>query len=297
MICRLFFVGSLLLLPLTVLPASPAHAASWLPTSATPLALHWVLGDPLNVNDPVQMGLRDFNGNVLPAPDVYDIDGETNTTGTVTYLHSLGKHVICYIDAGVYENYRSDASRFPASVIGSKDGSWAGSWWLDIRQLGILGPIMQDRIAMCASKGFDAVEPDEIDGWENSSGFPLTYNDQLTYNRAVAGWIHAAGLTAIQKGDIIQTRDLVDYFDATLNEECFQYNECSNPWNPTTGQTQIGLQAYTAQNKAVWVAEYKKYTTRRWSSICATSATQHWNTARYALGLPNTGGRLPCKGW
>jgi hypothetical protein len=32
-------------------------------------------------------------------------------------------------------------------------------------------------------KGIDVIEPDEIDGWANSTGFPLTYNDQLTYNR------------------------------------------------------------------------------------------------------------------
>lgn len=287
-------VAALLLVPATTPAPAPAYAATWLPSSSTPLALHWVLGDPLDVTSPVQMGLRDFSGHALPYPDVYDIDGEENTAATVSYLHSLGKHVICYIDAGVYEDYRSDAWRFPASVIGARDGSWAGSWWLDIRRQDILGPIMRDRIAMCAGKGFDAVEPDEIDGWENTSGFPLTYNDQLAYNRAVAGWIHAAGLTALQKGDLIQTRDLVSYFDATLNEECFQYNECLNPWNPVTGQTQVGLQAYTAQGKAVWVAEYKKYTTSRWSSICATSATQRWNTARYRLGLPNTGGRLPC---
>jgi len=28
------------------------------------------------------------------------------------------------------------------------------------------------------------------------------------------------------KGDIDQVKDLVGYFDWTLNEECFQYQEC-----------------------------------------------------------------------
>lgn len=273
---------------------APAHAATWWTPGTAPTTLHWVLGDALDTSDPVQMGRRDFNGNVLPAPDVMDIDGEFNTAATVTTLHNQGKHVICYIDAGVYEDYRTDASRFPASVIGNKDGDWAGSRWLDIRQVDILRPIMQARMQMCANKGFDAIEPDEIDGWENNSGFPLTYAQQLTYNRALATWAHNLGMSIGQKGDIIQTRDLVDYFDWTLNEECNQYNECKNPWNPDTGQTQIGLQAYTQQGKAVWVAEYKSYTATKWSSICATSTNQHWNTARYKLGLPNNGGRLPC---
>lgn len=268
----------------------------WRPTPTTPLSLHWVLGGPLNLNDPVQMGLRDFAGNPLPAPDVYDIDGFYNTPETVTALHAQGKKVICYIDAGVWEDYRPDAGQFPPSVIGAQDGNWAGSKWLDIRQVETLRPIMQARMQMCKDKGFDAIEPDEIDGWENNSGFPLTYADQLTYNRALADWAHAIGMSIGQKGDIIQVRDLVASFDWTLNEECFQYSECTNPWNPTTGQTQIGLQAYVQAGKAVWVAEYKNFTAAKWTTICNTSKTQHWNTARYKLGLPNNGGRMPCTG-
>lgn len=110
--------------------AAPA-AAWWKPTPGKPLSFHWVLGGPLNVNDPVQMGLRDFNGAVLPAPDVYDIDGEFNTKATVDALHARGKKVICYIDAGVYETYRGDAAKFRALVPriwGKPDIGWDNSF-------------------------------------------------------------------------------------------------------------------------------------------------------------------------
>lgn len=269
------------------------------PSPATPAKLHWVLGDALNTTDPVQMGLRDFNGNTLPYPDVYDIDIDFNTPETVAYLHSIGRKVIGYMDAGVYETYRADAWKFQAlspQIWGNPDGNWQGSYWLDIRRVSELEPIMKARMQLAKDKGFDAIEPDEIDGWENNTGFPLTYADQLTYNRALAQWAHEIGMSIGQKGDIIQTQDLVSSFDWTLNEECFQYSECSNPWNPDTGQNQVGLQAYVQANKAVWVAEYKNFTATKWSSICAKSVTQHWNTSRYKLGLPNNGGRLPCSG-
>jgi hypothetical protein len=177
---------------------------------------------PLNTSDPVQMGMRDFSGNVLPAPDVYDIDGEMNPAGTVSALQPREKRVICYIDAGVYETYGADVWKFKQltpQIWGSKDGSWNGSYWLDIRRVSELAPIMQARMQTCKDKGFDAIEPDEIDGWENSSGFAVTYDDQLTYNRALASWAHSLGLSIGQKGDIIQTQDLVAYFDWTLNEE------------------------------------------------------------------------------
>ena len=77
------------------------------------------------------------------------------------------------------ENWRLDAGSFPASVKGGSNG-WPGERWLDIRQLSVLEPIMDKRLAMCAAKGFDAVEPDNMDGWQNRTGFPLTAQDQLS---------------------------------------------------------------------------------------------------------------------
>lgn len=282
---------------IAVAPDTPTQADWWQPTAEKPLSLHWVLYDPLDINDPVQMGLRDFAGNPLPEPDIYDIDGEFNTSETVRFLQNRGKKVICYFDAGVYETYRGDAYKFQAltpKIWGKADVGWPGSYWLDIRRISELEPIMKARMQMCKDKGFDAVEPDEINGWENDTGFPITYDDQLAYNRALAGWAHDLGLAIGQKGDITQTRDLVDYFDFTLNEECFQYNECTNPYNPITDETLLGLQLYVQQNKAVFIVEYKKFGAEKWSKICAKSATQRFNTTRFKLGLPNNGGRLPC---
>lgn len=296
-ILRLVLIALLVLLvsaaPAQAFPAaSRTTVASWWQPGTGSLPLHWNLGGTIDVNNPKHVGERDLGGAVLPRPMVLDIDGEFNGAATVSALHARGQRVICYIDAGVYETYRSDAAKFPKSVIGKADQGWNGSYWLDIRRLDVLLPIMEARIRdLCAAKGFDAVEPDEIDGWENASGFPLTYADQLRYNRAIAGLIHQYGMAAIQKGDIIQTQDLVAYFDATLNEECVQYSECTNPYREDTDTEQVGLQAYTQVGKAVWLAEYKAGVQTK---MCNQARTQHWNAARYKLGLPLNGGRQPC---
>ena len=60
--------------------------------------------------------------------------------------------------------------------------------------------------------------PDEITNWSNNPGFPITYNDQLVYNKALADWAHEAGLSIGLKGDIEQAHDLVDYFDWTITD-------------------------------------------------------------------------------
>ena len=215
-------------------------SAWWKPTSAAPLTLHWVLDNPLDVKDPVQMGLRSMSGETLPAPDVYDIDGFVNSAATVAALHAMGKKVICYMDAGVYETYRPDVAAFRAltpRIWGAADAGWAGSYWLDIRRISDLEPIMKARFQICKDKGFDAIEPDEITGWSNDSGFPLTYADQIAYNRAVAGWAHAIGMSIGLKGDLEQAHDLVHDFDWTLNEQCYEYSECSQISNEGAAPT------------------------------------------------------------
>jgi hypothetical protein len=151
---------------------------------------------------------------------------------------------------------------------------------------------------MCKDKGFDAIEPDEITGWSNSPGFPITYQDQIVYNKAVASWAHAIGMSIGLKGDLEQAHDLVGDFDWTLNEECYQYDECTTVTNSggpgADGRDYPGLQLFVQQGKAVWIAEYKSYTVTQWAAICADSQTRHFNTSRFKLGLPNNGGRQSC---
>ena len=255
-------------------PAGAADAV-WSPTPGRPLAFQWVLEDSLDLDDPVQMGLKDASGKPLPAPDVYDIDLEYNSAATVSALHAQGKKVICYFDVGVYETYRDDAAKFQAltpRIWGKADAGWNGSYWADIRRVDELAPIMKARMQACKDKGFDAVEPDEMTGWSNDSGFPLTYADQIRYNKAVAGWAHELGLSVGMKGDLEQAHDLAPYFDWNLTEECYQYRECTKVYNPADGRTYPGVQSFTQLGKAVWIAEYKPMA-KRWSSICSDSRT------------------------
>ena len=79
---------------------------------------------------------------------------------------------------------------------------WPGERWLDVRRLDVLGPIMEDRLGECRSKGFDSVEFDNIDGFENKTGFSLSGDDQLAYNRYLAQAARSGGLAAGFKNDL-----------------------------------------------------------------------------------------------
>ncbi|MFQ5613249.1 MAG: endo alpha-1,4 polygalactosaminidase [Anaerolineae bacterium] len=176
--------------------------------------------------------------------EMYDIDLFDNEASVVAALHAQGRKVVCYISAGSWENWRPDKDQFPASVIGKDYEGWSGEKWLDIRQIDLLAPIMRARLDQCRAKGFDGIEPDNIDGYTNDTGFPLTYQDQLNYNIWLANEAHARGLSIGLKNDPDQVADLQPYFDWALTEDCFAQGWC--------GQ----MLPFVTAGKPVFAAEY-----------------------------------------
>lgn len=180
--------------------------------------------------------------------DMFDIDLYDASQATIATIQKKGSKVICYFSAGSYEDWRSDAKSFPATVLGSNNG-WPGEKWLDIRNITALAPIMGARLDLAVQKGCDGVEPDNIDGYTNSTGFPLTAANQITYNKWLAEAAHARGLSIGLKNDIDQVVQLEPYFDWALNEQCHQYKECDT------------LLPFIKKGKAVFITEYSLNTT------------------------------------
>ncbi|MFN8472657.1 MAG: S8 family serine peptidase [Anaerolineae bacterium] len=245
--------------------ATPGQSTVWRPTTDAPIHWHWQLSTDFN-----------YPADVLPNVTVYDLDGELTSAQTVAQLHALGPNVrvICYMDAGVYETYRSDAAAFQAAdalhhIIGNKDQGWAGSYWLDIRQIDVLKPLMLNRINnWCKAKGFDAVEPDETEVYGNNSGFPITAADDIAYNIAFASWVHDAGLSVGLKGNNTEAPQLYTYFDWALTEQCWEFNECDN-----------FKTSFLKANKAVFSVEYNV------NPNCSQANAMHMNASRRDLDV------------
>ena len=175
---------------------------------------------------------------------VYDIDLFDNAASVITTLHAHGQKVICYMSAGSWEDWRPDADEFPASVIGKDYAAWPGECWLDIRQVHLLAPMMRARLDLCRDKGFDGIEPDNMDGYANHTGFPITFADQVRYNRWLAEEAHARGLSIGLKNDPDQAAELQPYFDWALTEDCFAEGWCDS------------MAPFTQAGKPVFAAEY-----------------------------------------
>jgi hypothetical protein len=175
---------------------------------------------------------------------MYDIDLFDASPEVIDQLHREGRVVICYFSAGTFEDWRMDKASFPKEVLGNPLTHWSGEHWLDIRQVDQLEPIMSARLDLAVQKNCDGVEPDNVDAYENDTGFPLTYMDQLVYNTWLAEKAHSRGLSVGLKNNLGQIDDLLPYFDWALNEECFTYQECDL------------LTPFVTAGKAVFGVEY-----------------------------------------
>jgi hypothetical protein len=219
---------------MTAPDARPANDAAvstggvWHPAPGT--TWQWQLTGTIDTTVSAQM----FDIDLFDAPQV-----------VIDTLHGKGSVVICYLSAGTYENWRPDIAQFPAAVRGNAVSGWPGEQWLDTRSATVRS-IMETRMDLAVSKHCDGIEPDNVDGYTNNPGFPLTAATQLDYNQFLASAAHARGLSVGLKNDVDQAATLQPTFDWALDEECSKYSECNT------------LASFVAAGKAVFHTEYTK---------------------------------------
>lgn len=207
---------------------SPAvtSPARWVP--AVTDTWHWQLQGPLDTR--VQA-------------TVYDVDLFDTPAAQIAQLKAQGRRVICYFSAGTAEAWRADFHQFAPQHLGRPLVDWPGERWVDTRAAGVR-QLIQARLDLAVTQGCDAVEPDNMDGYQHPTGFPLTADSQLTFNRFVAAQAHARGLAVGLKNDVAQLAALEPSFDFAVNEQCFHFKECS------------AYAVFTQRGKAVFNAEY-----------------------------------------
>jgi len=267
-----------------------AKASSWWVPPLGNQPWQWELSHPLRLTNARDMGTDDRlpNGQPAPAPVIYDIDGIINPASTVSALHAMGKHVVCYIEVGAAGNYYSAADEGlavtyyeqlqAAGEFGNKVPGYP-EYYLNIESSTTVSIIESMISQQCAAKNFDAVETDIDEEYNDESGFPITKSDEEGYMTTLADYMHSLGMAWFIKnpddtGDSYAT-DMQPLADAVLTEQCNQYSTCNL------------LSAYVGY-KAVFDAEYRL----KRSKFCANDAALGFNGAQFNLAL--TGVRKPC---
>lgn len=207
--------------------------------------------------------------------DMYDIDGFVNDASVVSTLKSLpgtsvaSRGVTCYWAAGTLENWRPDAPTFDPMLLGNTYFGFEDERWLDIRRISDLAPALEARMDMCASKGFDAIEFDNMDSWysDNGTGLNITESDAVAFVQYLARESHERGLSMALKSVVEIVPAVRDHVDFSVVEECFQNQECTRA-SPNTG----GLYGYDMMieiGKPVFATEYLAYNPL--DNVCAES--------------------------
>ena len=242
-------VGASALLMSVVLPASGADRQHVAPSSGTPAVsvspgisvwAHRVL---VNSRRPTAEGVE---GAITPLPIDADADYQLGGASPVPpgvavvardwTENPAGDYAICYLNA--FQTQPGELAwwrrKHPDLLLRHRgrlvsDPHWPGEVLLDIRTdarrralVAIFAPILRT----CAEKGFDAVEPDNVDSWVRSRG-RISQRDALAFSRGIVRVAHSSGLAVAQKNAaaLLRRRASVGW-DFAVVEECHVYREC-----------------------------------------------------------------------
>ncbi|MFK7917618.1 MAG: endo alpha-1,4 polygalactosaminidase [Ilumatobacter sp.] len=148
---------------------------------------------------------------------------------------------ICYVNAfqtqqdsdGV--DRPDERSNWPTALVLSgfeDDPNWAGEYLIDIStdsKRVAAADHLDQMIEVCAAKGFDAVEYDNLDSWTRLSDLPFGQPEAVAFAEIITDRAHALGLAVAQKNtaafDAATSLDVIG-FDFAVVEECGVFTEC-----------------------------------------------------------------------
>lgn len=212
----------------------------------------WILGGKLPTTPPVV--------------DYLDLDAFDAPKRYVKKAKANGTTTICYISAGTLENWRPDKDAFwkkhrkqlkkgKPGIIGKSYPDWPGERWLNFTRYKVFLPLMVKRMKTCQRKGFEMIEFDNLDAYDNRTSFKIRKSDAIRYAKALAKKANAIGLVAVHKNTTELNRKLEPYFGAQLLEDCVLYNFCSDAKH----YRKAGKPVFNAEYPEAWEDEGKTF--------------------------------------
>lgn len=163
---------------------------------------------------------------------------------------------------GSYEAYRPDSDEFQSSDMGRELDGWPGEVWINVSSPSVRS-IMTKRMDLAAEKGCDAVDPDNMDAYQNEDGLGLTETDAVEYVRFLSRGAVARNMSiGLKNADAIIPR-VISLVHFSVNEQCHEYNECD------------AYEMFTDNDKPVFNIEYPdsapEISTSQRKKYCATT--------------------------
>ena len=232
-----------------------------------------------------------------PVVDYLDLDGFDAPAGYVAAANANGTQTICYISAGTLENWRSDKKAFKKldrkqrangrpPIIGDKYPEWPGERWLNFKRHKVFLKLMVKRMKMCRDKGFALIEFDNIDGYDNETGFNIRKRHAVRYAKALAKKATKVGLVPVHKNATDLVNKLEPYYGALLLEDCALYDFCGD----AARYRSAGKPVFDAEYPEGWDDEGKAFDL---ASVCAVTNAADISLIVKNLDLDNPVQRCP----
>ena len=173
-------------------------------------------------------------------------------------LRARGVATVCYLAAGLWQNWRPDAPSFPERTLGRSPTGWPGERWLDIRDHALPG-LLGRRLDLCRERGFDGALLAGLDGHVQRTGFDLTAAQQLAFNRGLAAAAHERGLAVGIVNDLGQAGELAGSFDFLVADRCVAEGDCG------------GVRPFQKAGKPLFLVAYTRQPSRM-AAYCALAA-------------------------
>jgi hypothetical protein len=146
-----------------------------------------------------------------------------------------GRYSICYVNSFQTQpgTLRWWKNKHPQLLLRDgkgrlvRDPGWRDEVVLDIRtakKRAALGAVNRAWFAQCARKGYQAVEPDNLDSWTRSKG-RIKKSHAVNFAKRLVREAHGTGVAIAQKNAPELSRRGLG-FDFAVAEECEVYREC-----------------------------------------------------------------------
>jgi len=156
---------------------------------------------------------------------------------------------------------------------------------------------------MCARKGFDAVELDDIDSFDppSTTGFRLTPGDWQNFLAYAFNQIHRAGMTGLWKNSPVLSWWGRKYSDGAVVEECYVGHACFASSLRGTHDSGITCTGLTGRTPCGWDAFSTDKTVhqpngrwaRRSTPMTISSAARGRSASPSARSRPSAGPSTP----
>lgn len=157
---------------------------------------------------------------------LYYVDLDNLTNAELLTLRNAGRHVACYLSAGTYEPWRTDAASFPEEVLGNALSEYPNERWLDVLSSAVRS-LMSGRIERMQSAGCSSVVVANVTTSGEDSGFDMTVAEQSSYLLSLSDEIHQRGLLAGLATAEDRLALMEPNFDWAYAQSCWVAAQCS----------------------------------------------------------------------